>query len=158
MNGLVIPQRAIPMVWTPYGWMPMSIPEYPPDTDIWFAIPVTNNSDSSLGTVDVKIRARVHQGAHLYGTTGDELEAYESSETPVPNGQTVTVGVPGGENNHTTRDIGGMAERDLSIDLLYKDASGEWQMYAEDERFYDLYMVTAAEYGFIIGQPEVREA
>lgn len=158
MDGLIAQQPLVPLVWTPYGWMPMEMPEFSPGTDIWFSIPVTNLSS---GAVKCKVTGHLHQGAG-WGT-GDFMEwpdgseaRFESSPQTIPVGQTVSLGLPGGDKLWTTQDIGGDPERDLTeITLYYEDESGNWVEYGATEK-YGIYRVTAVAYEFTIGQPSVN--
>lgn len=119
-------------------------PQIAPGTQVWFAVPVTNNTDR---TVTCKVTGHLHQGATM-GTgsfmrwpNGTEAR-FESSEQSIDPGQTVTLGLPGGDQLWTTQDIGGDPERDLTdVILHYQDEEGNWVEDGSTEN-YGIYQVT----------------
>jgi len=155
MNGLTMPQQAVPLVWTPYGWMPLEVPEFAPGTDIFVSVPVTNNSNQDA---ECKIQGNLHQGAQT--GTGDLLAEWESDVVPVMAGRTASIYLPGGDNfPHTTLELGAGTfgvgiERDLTVTLYYKK-DGEWIEY-DSRDFRPIYKVPEIEYEFTIGQPSVN--
>lgn len=157
MNGLIVPQQVVPLVWTPYGWAPLAVPEFAPGTDIYISVPVTNKSSQD---VECKLKGNLHQGAQT--GTGDLLAEWESDVVPVPAGQTQNLWLPGGDDfPHTTVELGAGTfgvgiERDLTVTLYYKK-DGEWVEHTSHD-FRPLYKVPEVEYEFTIGQPSVDVA
>lgn len=135
-------------------------PEIAAGTEVYFPVPITNNSGKD---VTCKVTGHLHQGATM--GTGDFMHwpdgseaRFESDPLTIPAGRTISLGLPGGDKNWTTKDIGGDPERDLTnVILYYQDEAGNWVEYGSTEK-YGIYQVPAEEYQFTIGTPEVREA
>lgn len=159
MDGLMVQQPLVPMVWTPYGWMPLEeeAPEFMPGTEICFDCPITNNSGTS---VKCKVKVQIYEGSFMPGH-GTKLAEYDSDEHTIGDGATYEFRVPSdsppGPTSHTT-EKGTIDRRDVGVVLYYYDPDAdEWKEYGSEE-WDDHYYVIQVSYEFIIGKPTVHEA
>ena len=143
MNGVVTPE--IPLVWTPFGWVPLTAPVFLPGAYIRIGVPVTSRC---TGSVRAFVIVRVYEGSVLPGH-GTELGKYNSSESTIVPSGTETFYV-----YHTT-EKGSIDRRDIGVEVWYWDGS-DWVQDGSEE-WDDVYYVRE-EFHFDIGQPVVSAA
>lgn len=142
MDGVLVPVS--PLVWTPFGWVPLAETVFPPGTNIRIGVPVTSRCTA---TVNVRVDVKIYEGS-AYPGHGTLLKTIRSTQyTMAPNTTHIfTV-------NHTTVK-GSIDRRDIGAVVGYydngwvEDGSEEWD---------DVYYVRE-EYIFEIGTPTVTAA
>ena len=143
MDGGLYP--APPLVWTPFGWVPLAETVFPPGTKIRIGIPVTSRCTSNVKTFVV---VRVYEGSVLTGH-GKELKKINSTEYTIAPGETHTFSV------ERTTEKGSIDRRDIGVEVRYYKG-GAWVVNGSKE-WDDVYYVRE-EYLFEIGTPTVTAA